>query len=66
MGSPRMRKPKLEVFMRNALKGALWSLDIFFGISRLSLALQKRGSSIAEVATQLDAQIAVLQKYSEQ
>ena len=52
--------------MRNALKGALWSLDIFFGISRLSLALQKRGSSIAEVATQLDAQIAVLQKYSEQ
>ena len=42
----------------------LW--DLVISLSRLSLALQKRGSSIAEVATQLDAQVAVLEKYSEQ
>ena len=42
----------------------LW--DIVISLSRLSLALQKRGSSVVTVADQVDVQIAILDRYSEQ
>ena len=41
----------------------LWDLVII--LSRLSLALQKRGSSLAEVANQVSATVSLLEKYSE-
>ena len=39
--------------------------DIVICLARLSLVLQTRGYSVAEVADQLHAQIAVLEKYAE-